>query len=396
MNYIGKSLSMNTCKEINYSFVMVYYNHIEITIQTLKTLILSLEADIVGQGVEIILIDNGSKERLDTVHLNSDIGINIRIFKLENNMGYPVGINYGISKCTGEVIVIVNNDLIFTKGWLSPLIKTLYSHSSIGLVGPLLSHASGSQHFGFYSSDIAKIHMKAKEIMNLRKEAYETNRVIGACMILKRKVIESVGGNDFWFGPGNYDDDDWCLRIRLAGYKILIDPSSFVYHIGSVTFQDANFELSLIDNQKRKFVRKWQIECAEERYKVLDRKGYNKEDYYIPIKINECLKIGCAKKMSGVLIVADWSSQTSNWLKVINKLLRESKEKYYLWVPSNYFEPINESTPSNFCFITHSIPHVNILQFINQFERIMKIEDDFINAYLISITQYTSTKVICI
>lgn len=377
---------------------MVYYNQVEITIQAVKTLILSLESEIVEKGVEIILVDNGSIEPLSTFQLNSeDNNIIINIFKLKINMGYPVSVNYGISKCTGEIISIVNNDLIFTKGWLPPLIQALCAHSTIGLVGPLLSYASGNQHLEFYSSDIAKIHLKAKEVMNLKRSSYETNRVIGACMVLKREVIEAVGGNDFWFGPGHYDDDDWCLRIRIAGYKILIVQSSFVYHIGSVSFSDENFEVDeLINNHKSKFLKKWHIECAEDRYKVLGKKGYIKEDYYIPIKINEFYPIECLGKISGVLMAADWSSKTSNWLKVINQLLRESNEKYYLWMPSDYFEPINEPIPKNFYLMTHSIPHVNLLQFINQFESIVKIENDFINAYLIKIAQYTSLKIISI
>lgn len=397
MNYIGKSLWMNTCNKIYYSFVMVYYNQIEITIQAIKTLLLSLESDIITMGMEIILVDNGSNKSLDTLTLTNNSDISIHLYKLENNMGYPAGVNYGISKCSGEIIIIINNDLIFTKGWLSPLIKTLLSHSSIGLVGPLLSHASGSQHLGFFSFDQDEIHLKANEIMKHNRGVYDTNRLIGACMVLKREVIDLVGGNDFWYGPGNYDDDDWCLRIRIAGYRILIVRSSFVYHIGSVTFREETPECDF-ENQKQKFLRKWQIKCCEERYKALEKKDYNKKEYYIPVKINEYEYENTKhlEKISGVLVVADWSNKASNWLRVINQLLKESSTKYYLWVPSNYFEPINQLPPQNFEFITRPIPHLNLLQFINQFDGILKIERDFINAYLIEIARCTSTKVISI
>lgn len=374
---------------------MIYYNQLEITHQAIKTLIFSIESDIVKQGVEIILVDNGSDESLDTSIYINHSDINICVYKLESNLGYPVGVNYGISKCSGEVITIINNDLIFTKGWLSPLVKTLFSHSKIGLVGPLLSNASGSQHLGFYSTDLDGIHFKANEIMKLSRDAYETDRLIGACMVFKRAIIDLVGGNDFWFGPGYYDDDDWCLRIRIAGYKILIVKSSFVYHIGSVSFHEENLVASF-ENNKRKFLKKWNIKCSEERYKVLDRGIYNKEAYYIPIKINEYNNTNNIEKISGVLVVADWSNQASNWIRVINQLIKESSTKYYLWVPSNYFEPINQLTPKNFEFITRPVSHLNLLPFINQFDSILKIEKDFINAYLIEIARCTSTKVISI
>lgn len=388
---------MNICKGIYYSFIMVCYNQINITIQAIETLALSLETDMVEKGVEIILVDNGSIVPMEVSRFKNINGnIKLEVNRLNNNLGYPVGMNYGISKCSGKVIILVNNDLIFTKGWLSTLLETLESDSDIGLVAPLLSNASGSQHLDFYSSDILEIHAKAKEVMNLKQSAYETNRVIGACMVVRKEVIESVGGNDFWFGPGYYDDDDLCLRIRIAGFKIMIVRSSFVYHIGSASFLSNDFSIiEIIKNHKYKFLRKWQLETIEERAKVLERNCYFKDDYFIPVREKEFLNRDSTVKMSGVLIVADWSSQTSDWSKALNKLMSKQKtEKFYLWWPSNYFEPINEPIPENFHLIAQPVPHIRMLQFIKQFSGILKIENDYINAYLIEIAQLVSLNII--
>ncbi len=86
-------------------------------------------------------------------------------------------------------------------------------------------------------------------------------RVAFLCTLIKREVIDKIGGLDERFSPGNYEDDDFCLRAQLAGFKTVIVKDAFIHHYGSRSFK-ANGEKAyaerLMKNQKI-FVDKWGV-----------------------------------------------------------------------------------------------------------------------------------------
>jgi len=63
-------------------------------------------------------------------------------------------------------------------------------------------------------------------------------RVVGFCMLIKRAVIEKIGGLDGRFGLGNFEDDDFSLRAALAGFESWIARDCYVHHEGSQTFAE--------------------------------------------------------------------------------------------------------------------------------------------------------------
>jgi len=62
-------------------------------------------------------------------------------------------------------------------------------------------------------------------------------RLVGFCMVMRREVWEKVGPLDPIYSPGNYEDDDWCLRAIEAGFKLGFAHDVYVHHYGSVTHQ---------------------------------------------------------------------------------------------------------------------------------------------------------------
>jgi GT2 family glycosyltransferase len=407
---------MSIDKKINYSFIILRYNQWELTLQTIETLIKSLNKATITEGIEIILVDNGSTDSRDqeVFQFMKDSkfrDISTKQFRLEENMGYPVGINYGISKAEGNILIILNNDLIFSQGWFKPLVDYLRKEPDIGVVAPYLSNASGMQDVGFYETDLDIIHKYAIAFMrNHQGDTIETNRVIGACMVIKREVIEQVGGNDFWFGPGHYDDDDWCLRIRIAGYKIAVIGNSFIYHIGSASFRSSMWNVNqIIQHNKMKFISKWQLDIHEtSRDKLIESSIFSSKKHYEPI-INADFcnqKDGDDHKVDGALFIADWYSDASAWRKKLEEILKEkANEKYFIWVPNPYFN-LNESKDlialqdfiylnsvryalykKNISCIHTEVPNIYLLQFVNRFNHIIKIENDVINSYIIKVKE---------
>src|SRR5439155_7031567 len=69
-----------------------------------------------------------------------------------------------------------------------------------------------------------------------------TRRVIGFCLVIRREVIATIGGLDERFGTGHFEDDDYCIRAAIAGFKIAIVEDAFVHHVGGRTFAGARVD----------------------------------------------------------------------------------------------------------------------------------------------------------
>ncbi|MGV2336285.1 MAG UNVERIFIED_CONTAM: glycosyltransferase [Planctomycetaceae bacterium] len=85
-----------------------------------------------------------------------------------------------------------------------------------------------------------------------------TDRLVGFCLLFRREVMNRIGLLDEQFEVGCFEDDDFCRRARLVGYRAIIANHVFIHHFGSVTFEGAGFDLHdiLIQNE-RKYEEKW-------------------------------------------------------------------------------------------------------------------------------------------
>jgi len=81
------------------------------------------------------------------------------------------------------------------------------------------------------------------------------------CVLTKREIIEKVGPLSEEYGIGFCDDDDYCLRVRNAGFKIFIAKDVFVYHFHRTTFRSLYSDTEIkemIDRNKKLFKGKWE------------------------------------------------------------------------------------------------------------------------------------------
>ncbi len=392
---------------ITYSFIILCYNNWGLTKQTLETLIMSIHG--ITEGVEILILDNGSEDEtgVQVESLPKKVnGIHIRYESLNRNMGYPFGINFGLSKSCGDFITVLNNDLIFVEGWFEPVIRAFIENSNIGVCVPhLCDYVDFDKHK--QKQNYLEQH---KQSETQKEEHYEKlqfiDRAIGACMTIKRAVLDKVGGNDLWFGAGHYDDDDWCLRIRIAGFKIAM-VNSKIYHVGSATFKQSIYEQrNFVMSNREKFLRKWRMKSInDDRGKIIRDTEFSKSEHYIPLFVQDSSnkapnylnkaaidiqgnELNNSRK--GLLFVADWNNRDSKWksslLEYIKKCIHYNQD-LLLWIPDKYFdsEKVLRLIPSfvlgksNVHLIFDSISHCQLDSFIKQFDSVIKIQDDFIN-----------------
>ncbi|CUS97599.1 glycosyltransferase family 2 protein [Candidatus Kryptobacter tengchongensis] len=105
-------------------------------------------------------------------------------------------------------------------------------------------------------------------------------------MLIKRKVIEIIGGFDERFSPGNFEDDDFCLRTVLAGFKIAIAKDVFIHHFGSKSFNANGREkyIHILKQNEKIFVEKWGAPPTEI---FLGKKKPKHNEIFIPLTTNE-------------------------------------------------------------------------------------------------------------
>lgn len=210
---------------------------------------------------ELILVDNGSTDGTGE-YFDSIPGA--VVIKNPENRGFAAGCNQGIRAARGDYILLLNNDTVVSYNWLSNLINCLESNPEIGIVGPVSNYVSGVQLISTKYQSLEEMHQFAREFNRPDPSRwFDTERLVGFCMLIRRSVIDRIGLLDEDFGIGNFEDDDYCLRARKAGFRLVCAGDTFVHHFGNKTFAGNKVDLdSLLAENRIKFCRKWDLEVG--------------------------------------------------------------------------------------------------------------------------------------
>lgn len=203
---------------------------------------------------EIIIIDNGS----DLPVFGGFQDEHIVLIRNEENLGFPKAVNQGIKAANGDVIAILNNDVIITPNCF----EILQSHLSNGfdIVGPVTNSISGPQQILIDQYDDLTTLYKAAEGLQKEKkgQSYPYHRLVFFCVAIKREVIDKIGLLDEIYTPGNCEDDDFCMQAIEAGFKLGVAEDCYVHHFGSVTHKAMNIEYGkLLAKNQKIFNEKW-------------------------------------------------------------------------------------------------------------------------------------------
>lgn len=206
---------------------------------------------------ELIVVDNGSAD--GTAAYLSSVG-GVRVVTNAANRGFPAACNQGMRLARGQHILLLNNDTVLTPGWLEGLLCWAERSPEIGMVGPCTNCASGPQVIqpvAYRTVDELAAHAARFRRERLGRGS-EIARLVGFCLLIKRQVVERVGLLDERFGIGNFEDDDYCLRVRMAGFRLAMAGDVFIHHFGSRTFAASGNDYgALLAENRQKFCEKW-------------------------------------------------------------------------------------------------------------------------------------------
>ena len=263
------------------SIVILTFNQLSYTRKCLE----SIEKYTRDVKHEVILVDNASKDgtvpflkKWVKKHPHSRLIVN------SENRGYAGGNNQGIKAAHGDYVLLLNNDVEVTPGWLSRMVRVMEQFPELGIVGPMTNYIAGPQkdETSTYTTNEGLLEHARIRAEKYSGKAREAAKIVGFAMLVKKTVFESIGVLDERFGRGNYEDDDFCLRASLKGFKLAIVLDSFIHHYGSKSFHGNNidYEQSLKENN-RVFLEKWkEIQPAHPIYltHLLERSRFDEEE----------------------------------------------------------------------------------------------------------------------
>lgn len=204
--------------------------------------------------IEILVIDNGSPDGaglLTEEWCKKNAGA--RCLLSETNRGFAGGMNWGAGHAQGEWLLLVNNDTVFPELALDAFLRVLSeAPSNVAMVGPVTNSAGNGQRLwkpGISHSAWLQIGKHLHE--NPTHEFLPAYRCDFFCVAIRRNAWTELGGLDVRFGLGYYEDFDFSLRLRAAGYEQVISDDVFVLHTGSATFGGSAEARALIKRNKQ-------------------------------------------------------------------------------------------------------------------------------------------------
>jgi GT2 family glycosyltransferase len=219
-------------------------------IDLLRTAVSSIERTASGCRYRLVVIDHESDDE-DTLAYLGEIAGRHRVMRYEGPFNFSAMNNLAVARHGGDAafVLFLNNDVEATQqGWIARL-RSLAARPDIGAVGALLMYEDRRvQHAGVVlgfndSADHAlkfqNLYLDSNGRRNLGYNCSLTatrdfSAVTGACLMLRKSVFDELGGFDETM-PIGFNDTDLCLRIRAAGYRILYDGATILYHYESAT-----------------------------------------------------------------------------------------------------------------------------------------------------------------
>lgn len=216
------------------SIVMAVFNRLELTEKCLKSLEKSLDDAV---NYEVIIVDDrstdGTRDFLKT--LNTD---RYRIIFNEEKANFAINNNRAVKIARAPTLCLLNNDTELSRGWLEPMLKALDQLKDAGCIGNVQRiHSTGRyDHFGIcFPTWLTPIHFgqHRKKALHPQAPYSRWGAVTAACILIHKKVFQSVGGfcEDYQNGC---EDIDLCLRLHQRGHwHYVVHESEILHHKGA-------------------------------------------------------------------------------------------------------------------------------------------------------------------
>lgn len=193
---------------------------------------------------DIVVADNGSTDNsLSILESYSDV----KVIELDKNYGFAEGYNRALALLDDyDFYVLLNSDIKPSEGWLQPLVNLLAEDSTVAAVAPKILSIDSPNSFEYAGASGGFIDFfgypfcRGRILQALERDEGQYNDrrevfwVSGAAFCVRKSAYRSLGGlcSEFF---AHMEEIDLCWRMQLAGWKVMVEPKSSVWHLGGGT-----------------------------------------------------------------------------------------------------------------------------------------------------------------
>ena len=251
------------------SIIVLTYNNLDLN----KACIQSILINTAYPNYELIIVDNqstdGTREYLEEIQKRNYPQVKI-IFNHEN-AGFAGGNNIGMKEAHGKYILLLNNDTVVTRGWVTNLVKHLENDNSYGMCGAVTNSIGNEAMIRVRYTNESEMHKFAYlySFKHMNQLYLDVDRLAMFCTLIRRSIIEQYGGLDEQYKIGMFEDDDYAQVVMNAGYNMVIAEDSFVHHVNNASFNKLeDKEYKKIFNENRiKYEEKWKTRWVIPKYR---------------------------------------------------------------------------------------------------------------------------------
>ena len=233
------------------SLVLLGYQKFE---QTSSPCLESLSPWFDDPEIEVLALDNaspdGSGERMRRWCAAYPA---VSFMQSEYNRGFAGGMNWGSEQALGKWLLLVNSDTEFAQHALDALKVVLRQvPDKVAMIGPVTNAAGNGQRLWKPEADREEwLRIGEGLHANPSGQLMPAYRCDFFCIAIRTDVWRQLGGLDTAFGLGYYEDFDFSLRLRKAGWEQAITEDVFVFHQGSASFQASKEARALMKHNKK-------------------------------------------------------------------------------------------------------------------------------------------------
>lgn len=224
---------------------------------------------------EVICVDNGSHDQ--SKQLIEAKFPQVTLLPQPVNLGFAGGVNVGLRKATGDLLVLLNQDCLVQPGWLEALCQAVENNENLGVVGGRILNADQTvNHAGAY------LERPLAYGRHITTEEHPVEYVTGALFGITRRAWETVGEFDEGFFPAYYEETDYCFRAKHLGFEIGYVPGATAVHL----FNNQSWQSDPIDHcanqhaMRYQFIAKQYSQTELKQFFPAETKAISEEIYY--------------------------------------------------------------------------------------------------------------------
>lgn len=202
------------------------------------------------RSIEIIVVDNNSQDQ--TPQKIRKLFSHVKVIEQQKNLGYAKAVNISLSKASGQYILFTNNDIVLDRNYIKNMVSLAMSNPEISVIGSMVYLKNPKGKIGFNGLRLNPyLGYHQYDLKNL-DQVRECDLPPSGGFFVRRSLIDEIGSLDEGFFL-YFEDVDFCLRAKRAGYKIIFNSNAIAYHGQSKTAFRQNFHDIVSQGYKSKW-----------------------------------------------------------------------------------------------------------------------------------------------